>query len=82
MSGFIFFCKDRETTKKPYCMYDDDPVTLWNHPIYDGKPIQNENRPRHNRPFGWGRNITSYAFDELFLKHVIYYYAYPNISFQ
>ena len=68
LKGFISLCKKREKTDKPNCFQDDDPITFWNQPVHDHK-------------FGWGRIITKYGFDELFLKHVIYYDAYPDIKF-
>lgn len=68
MKGFISLCKKREKTDKPNCFQDDDPITFWNQPVHDHK-------------FGWGRIITKYGFDEFFLKHVIYYDAYPDIKF-
>ena len=68
MVGFIVLCKKREKSRNPYCFKDNDQVTCWNHPIGD-------------KLHGWGRCITAYGFDELFLKHVIYYYVYPSIKF-
>lgn len=68
MKGFIGLCKKRELSVNPYCFEDDDPITFWNQPVSD-------------HTFGWGRIITKYGFDELFLKHVIYYDAYPDVKF-
>lgn len=68
IKGFISLCKKREKSINPYCFNNRDPITHWNHPI-DG------------HKYGWGRLIYKYGFDELFLKHVIYYYVYPSIKF-
>jgi hypothetical protein len=68
MKGFINLCKLREETDHPCCFYDHDPITLWNHPVGD-------------HIYGWGRLTTVYGFDEFFMKHVIYYNAYPDIEF-
>jgi len=68
MKGFISFCKKREKSINPYCFNDNDPITYWNHPV-------------RKHEYGWGRIITKYGFDELFLKHVIYHYVYPSIKF-
>ena len=68
MKGFISICKNREKSNNPCCFDDGDPITLWNQPV--GGHI-----------YGWGRIITKYGFDEFFLKHVIYYDAYPDIKF-
>ena len=68
MKGFINLCKEREDSDYSCCFYDHDPITLWNHPVGDHK-------------YGWGRLTTVYGFDELFMKHVIYYNAYPDIEF-
>jgi hypothetical protein len=68
MKGFISLCKKRETSNNPYCFDDADAITFWNQPL-------------HANNFGWGRKITEYGFDEFFLKHVIYYDAYPDFLF-
>ena len=68
IKGFISLCKNRENSRNPYCFDDNDKITLWNQPVND-----------HH--FGWGRITTSYAFDEFFLKHVMYYDAYPDFIF-
>lgn len=68
VKGFISLCKQREKSKNPYCFNDNDPITFWNQPVGGNK-------------YGWGRNITRYGFDEFFLKHVIYYDAYPSVRF-
>jgi hypothetical protein len=68
MKGFIALCKSREDSENPYSFYDNDPITVWNHPVGDHK-------------YGWGRLITVYGFDEFFMKHVMYYNAYPDIEF-
>ena len=68
MKGFINLCKQREESDHPCCFYDHDPITVWNHPIGDHK-------------YGWGRLITHYGFDEFFMKHVMYYNAYPDFEF-
>ena len=68
MKGFIGLCKKRELSVNPYCFEDDDPITFWNQPVGD-------------HTFGWGRIVTKYGFDELFLKHVIYHDAYPDVKF-
>jgi hypothetical protein len=68
MKGFISICKKREKSKNPYCFDDNDIITLWNPPTCENS-------------LGWGRIITKYGFDEFFLKHVIYYDAYPNLLF-
>lgn len=68
MKGFISLCKNREKSNNPYGFDDNDKITLWNQPIGDSI-------------YGWGRIITSYGFDELFLKHVIYHDAYPDVIF-
>jgi len=68
MKGFIALCKNRENSNNPFCFHDDDPITLWNQPVGSNK-------------LGWGRIITKYGFDEFFLKHVIYYDAFPDIKF-
>ena len=68
MKGFISLCAKREKSINPYCFDDDDPVTLtlWNYPV-------------EGHEFGWGRKTTVYGFDEFFLKHVVYYDAYPSV---
>ena len=68
MKGFISLCKKRENNNKPNCFQDNDPITFWNQPVDEHK-------------FGWGEITTKYGFDELFLKHVIYYDVYPDIKF-
>ena len=68
IKGFISLCKQREKSNRPWCFDDTDPITVWNHPI--GSHI-----------YGWGRNVTGYGFDELFLKHVLYHDAYPDFKF-
>jgi hypothetical protein len=68
LKGFISLCKRREKSRNPCCFYDQDPITLWNHPVGDHR-------------YGWGRLTTVYGFDELFMKHVLYYDAYPDIEF-
>jgi hypothetical protein len=68
MKGFINIRKNRENSNNPCCFDDDDQITLWNQPVGDHK-------------FGWGSIITAYGFDELFLKHVIYYDAFPDFKF-
>ena len=68
IKGFAALCKKRENSINPYCFNNNDPITHWNHPISGSK-------------YGWGRSIYKYGFDELFLKHVIYYYVYPSIKF-
>jgi len=68
MKGFISLCKQRETSNRPWCFDDTDPITVWNHPV-------------GNHIYGWGRIVTSYGFDELFLKHVLYHDAYPDFKF-
>jgi hypothetical protein len=68
IKGFISLCKKRETSNRPWGFDDTDPITLWNHPV-------------RNHIYGWGRIITMYGFDELFLKHVIYFDAYPDFKF-
>jgi hypothetical protein len=68
IKGFITLCKNRENSKNPYCFNDNDKITFWNQPVFDHK-------------LGWGRIITKYGFDEFFLKHVIYYDAYPDLKF-
>jgi len=68
MKGFIGLCKERERSRNPYCFEDRDPITVWNQPIGD-------------HIYGWGRLTTVYGFDELFMKHVVYYDAYPDIEF-
>ena len=68
IKGFIALCKEREKSNNPCCFDDNDPITYWNHPIGD-------------HSLGWGRCIFMYAFDEFFLKHVIYYDAYPDVYF-
>ena len=66
MKGFISLCKKRENSVNPCCFDDNDQITVWNQPVGD-------------HIYGWGRIITKYGFDEFFLKHVIYYDAYPDI---
>jgi hypothetical protein len=68
IKGFISLCKQRETSLLPWCFDDTDPITVWNHPV-------------GNHKYGWGRDITVYGFDELFLKHVLYHDAYPDFKF-
>ncbi len=68
IKGFISLCKKREKSRRPWCFDDTDEITLWNNPV--GINI-----------YGWGRITTGYGFDELFLKHVIYYDAYPDFKF-
>jgi len=68
IKGFLSICKKRETSNNPYCFDDNDKITFWNQPVLSHK-------------FGWGRTITKYGFDEFFLKHVIYYDAYPDLKF-
>jgi hypothetical protein len=67
MKGFINLCKNREKSANPYCFDDNDPITYWNQPVQGHK-------------YGWGRIPTKYAFDEFFLKHVVYYDAYPDFK--
>ena len=67
IKGFLVLCKERENSKNPNCFDDEDPITLWNHPL-------------SGLLKGWGRDITKYGFDEFFLKHVIYHDAYPDVS--
>ena len=68
IKGFISLCKNREKSINPYCFNDHGQITFWNQPVGEHK-------------FGWGRIITKYGFDEFFLKHVIYYDAYPDLKF-
>jgi hypothetical protein len=68
MKGFIGLCSKRALSSNPYGFQDDDPITFWNQPVGDHK-------------LGWGKIIPKYGFDELFLKHVIYYDAYPDVNF-
>ena len=68
MKGFISLCAKREKSINPYCFDDNEPITLWNYPI-------------EKHEFGWGRKITVYGFDELFLKHVVYHNVYPSVRF-
>jgi hypothetical protein len=67
MKGFLSLCKKREKSKNPYG-FNDDPITFWNQPIV-------------GHELGWGRNRVKYGFDEFFLKHVVYYDAYPSVRF-
>jgi hypothetical protein len=66
MKGFISLCKKRETMRS--CLFDDEPITVWNHPVGD-------------HVVGWGRICTRYGFDELFVKHVLYHHFYKNLKF-
>jgi hypothetical protein len=68
MIGFLTLCKERENSKNPYCFKDNHHITSWNHPI-------------NEHMMGWGKSTTGYGFDELFMKHVIYYAVYPHIKF-
>jgi len=68
IKGFIVICKNREKSNNPYCFDDNDKITVWNQPV-------------NNHKFGWGRIITHFAFDEFFLKHVIYYDVYPDFKY-
>jgi len=68
IKGFIALCKKREKSIRPWCFDDTDPITVWNYPV-------------GNHIYGWGRLHTAYGFDELFLKHVVYHDAYPDLKF-
>lgn len=76
MLGFITVCVERNFSHCPIRFDDSDPITYWNQPV-----VEWEGSVMGGSPFGWGRLETVYGFDELFLKHVLYYDAYPDFHF-
>ena len=76
MLGFISFCRARQFSDNPTKLRDSEPATYWNQPVVDwGAGVMS------GCPFGWGKLVTVYGFDELFLKHVVYHDAYPDVQF-
>jgi len=58
---FMLLINDRYNSKKPWALYDDEKLTLYN------KPFNEKN-------FCWGCNIYVYGFDEKIWKHVFFPY--------
>lgn len=69
IKGFIKLCYIRINSSNPYGFNENDTINYWNQPIGT------------THKYGWGTCPTGYGFDELFLKHVIYYDCYPDIRF-
>ena len=73
MRGFMVFRKNYAYTDRHWAYSDEEYPSVYNMPVI---------LPNRNMIHGWGSHWYGYAFDERFLKHVIYYHFAEKGSLQ